>query len=220
MRLGVKFTRKGRTRFVSHLDMQRLFGRALRRAGLPVKFSQGFNPHIVTSFASALAVGMETFGDYMEFYTVVDMPTEEIRSRLDAAMPDGIEILKVGVMDDKAPKLMAVSAAALVEIKCETDRDKLTWGIKKILDSESYICEKKSKGKIREFDIRPLIFDCEITDDKILLTLAHSGAGSLSPAILIREAQRISGAEGEPYAVRLDLLIEKDGRLVSMADSF
>lgn len=220
MRLGVKFTRTGRTRFVSHLDMQRLFSRALRRAGLPVKFSQGFNPHIITSFASALAVGMESYGDYMEFYTVEDIPCEEIKTRLNAAMPYGIEILKVGVLDEKAPKLMAASRAALVEIKCDKDRDKLTQGIKEILSKQTYICSKKSKGKMREFDIRPLIYSDDITPDVIKLTLAHSGSGSLSPAILIKAAQMISGAEGEPYAVRLDLLIEKDGELVSMAELF
>ena len=67
MRIGIRFSRTGRTRFVSHLDMQRLFARALRRTGIPVKFSQGFKPHIVTSFASALPVGMDTYGYYMEF---------------------------------------------------------------------------------------------------------------------------------------------------------
>ena len=112
MRIGVKFSRTGRTRFVSHLDMQRLFSRALRRSGLPVKYSQGFNPHIVTSFASALAVGMETHGDYMEFYTTEDVPVGEIKQRLTDAMPEGIGILKVGEMAENAPKLMAASAAA------------------------------------------------------------------------------------------------------------
>ena len=217
MRIGVKFSRTGRTRFVSHLDMQRLFSRALRRSGLPVKYSQGFNPHIVTSFASALAVGMETHGDYMEFYTTREVPVEEIKQRLADAMPDGIGILKVGEMAENAPKLMAASAAARVRIVCDADEEALREGIKKILDSKEYIAQKKSKGKTRQIDIRPLIFDAKL-DENIMLVLAHSGAGSLSPALLIDEAKKLSGAECEAYAVREDLLIERRGRLVSMGE--
>ncbi len=218
MRLGVKFSRTGRTRFVSHLDMQRLFSRALRRSGLPVKFSQGFNPHIVTSFASALAVGMETHGDYMEFYTTQDVDLNDAKKRLNDAMPDGIEILKLGEMAEKAPKLMAASAAARVNIVCDTDAALLREGILKIIDAKEYIAQKKSKGKVRELDIRPLIFDYDLDGEKMTLTLAHSGAGSLSPALLIDEAKKLSGATCEAYAVREDLLIERNGKLVSMGE--
>lgn len=220
MRIGIKFSRVGRTRFVSHLDMQRLFSRALRRTGLKVKFSQGFNPHIVTSFASALSVGMETHGDYMEFYTTQDVDTNEVKDKLNAALPDGIRVLKAGEIDEKAPKLMAACEAAQIEIICETGSDALAFGIGQILDCESYICKKKSKGKIREFDIRPLIYDFAYNGENIMLKLAHSGKGSLSPTILIEEAQKRAGLDVYARAVRNDLLIKKQDELVSMSEMF
>ena len=222
MRIGIRFSRTGRTRFVSHLDMQRLFARALRRTGIPVKFSQGFNPHIVTSFASALPVGMETYGDYMEFYIEGEEKITYIIQRLNEVLPEGIKVLDAGKIEEKAPKLMAASKAAQVEIICEENekKDALISGIEQILKSESCICEKKSKGKIRNFDIRPLIFDCKIEGGHIILELAHSGAGSLSPYILIEEAKRRADFEADVRAVRLDLLVQNKNKLASMSEMF
>ena len=222
MRIGIKFSRTGNAKFISHLDMQRLFSRALRRAKLPVKFSQGFNPHIITSFASALSVGMETLGDYMEFYTVSDVDLSAVKNSLNDAMPDSISIVKAGEIDEKAPKLMAASKAAKIEIICSDERyrSSLIEGISDIIKSESCICAKKSKGKMREFDIRPLIYKCDIDEEHIILSLAHSGEGSLSPNILIDEAKRRAKIECDVYPIRIDLLIKKDGKLVSMSEMF
>ena len=66
MRLAVVFTKEAPVRFVSHLDVQRLFQRAFRRAKLPLAYSQGFNPHPLVSFATALSVGMTSRGEYLD----------------------------------------------------------------------------------------------------------------------------------------------------------
>lgn len=221
MRLGIKFSRTGETRFVSHLDMQRLFSRALRRTGLPVKFSQGFNPHILTSFASALSVGTESHGDYMEFYTVSDISPEEVKKKLNDVMPDGIEILKAGKIDENEEKLMAACRAAKVTIIAENfAKDAIDSGIKEILSLNECICEKKSKGKIRQFDIRPLIYNADFSKENTVLTVAHSGSGSLPPAVLIEEAKKRAGVLCETRVIREDLLIDKNGELVSMGELF
>ena len=100
----------------------------------------------------------------MEFYIEGEEKITYIIQRLNEVLPEGIKVLDAGKIEEKAPKLMAASNAAQVEIICEENekKDALISGIEQILKSESCICEKKSKGKIRNFDIRPLIFDCKI----------------------------------------------------------
>ena len=72
--------------------MQRAFARALRRSGLPVAYSEGYNPHIVMSFASPLSVGFATEGDYLEVKMAEDVEPGYIKDRLAAVMPEGISI--------------------------------------------------------------------------------------------------------------------------------
>ena len=66
MKYRVKFSKNGPVRFVGHLDMMRYFQKAIRRAGLPIKYSEGFNPHQIMSFAAPLGVGVTSDGEYMD----------------------------------------------------------------------------------------------------------------------------------------------------------
>ena len=73
MRLAVVFTKEAPVRFVSHLDLQRLFQRAFRRAKLPLAYSQGFNPHPLVAFATALSVGFTSEGEYLDLTLTEDV---------------------------------------------------------------------------------------------------------------------------------------------------
>ena len=79
-------------RYISHLDLMRLFGRALRRADLPFAITQGFSKHPKYSVKRALKLGLESENEEAEFALRENIPPEEFRSRLQAALPPGIEI--------------------------------------------------------------------------------------------------------------------------------
>ena len=92
-RISVEFFKKGDMRFISHLDLVRLFQRAVRRAGLPVKMTQGFNPHPKISIKRALKLGVESGSEEAFFY--VDSFTADLRDfkdRLNRELPEGIKI--------------------------------------------------------------------------------------------------------------------------------
>ena len=91
MRMALEFAKTGAARYISHLDLQRAFSRAIRRSGLPVKLSEGFNPHYVVSFASALAVGMESAAECVEMALSQDVATDEFLLRIAKALPPGLE---------------------------------------------------------------------------------------------------------------------------------
>lgn len=91
--MRVFFEKKGRAIYISHLDILRTMQRALKRSGLPVWYSEGFNPRIYLNFPLALSLGTEGCREPMDMYITEEISMEEITERLDAAMPEGLHIL-------------------------------------------------------------------------------------------------------------------------------
>ena len=87
MRMIAEFEKMGRMSWFSHLDLQNTMQRALRRAQLPVAYSQGFNPHVLTSFATALSVGCQSRGEVMEVEMAGEISPEEFAEKLNACLP-------------------------------------------------------------------------------------------------------------------------------------
>ncbi|HSQ78004.1 MAG TPA: TIGR03936 family radical SAM-associated protein, partial [Nitrospirota bacterium] len=103
--IRMKYSKTGRVRFLSHLDLMALFQRAAARAGIPVTFSRGFNPHPKISFGPALSVGMESEAEYLDMETdpFVDLP--QITGDLNSTLPEGIRILESKMIPRKSPSL-------------------------------------------------------------------------------------------------------------------
>ena len=111
-----KFARKGPVRYLGHLDMLRYFQKAVMRSGIPAKYTEGFHPHQIMSFAYPLGVAMETDGDYMDLELTEEVPVEELSSALNDVMKEGIWICGAARLPEKAPNAMASVAAADYEI--------------------------------------------------------------------------------------------------------
>ena len=94
-RLRLRYARRGRLRFSSHRDFQRALERALRRAGVPIAFSAGFSPHPKVSYLSAAATGVASEAEYVELGLAQRREPDEVRAALDAALPDGLDVLEV-----------------------------------------------------------------------------------------------------------------------------
>lgn len=90
----VRFKKTGMMRYISHLDLLRLFQRASRRAGLPLFLTEGFNPHPKIKIEPALKLGLESENLSAEIILTEKFPPEELKGRLQKEMPDGIEIIE------------------------------------------------------------------------------------------------------------------------------
>ena len=112
----MKFTKSHLTKFISHLDLIRAFERALRRASLPVAYTQGFNPRPKMSFSPALSVGITSNSEYMDVDFYKEVPPQVVISRLNQALPDGLQIVKAGIADEKLPLSALNGAMYLVRI--------------------------------------------------------------------------------------------------------
>ena len=104
-KLRLKFTKTGRAVYISHLDLMRTLQRVFFRAGLPLRYSEGFNPHARISIVLPLSVGTASRCEYLDFWLTEDVPLETIPARLNASMPEGVEALEVWKAETKGAQL-------------------------------------------------------------------------------------------------------------------
>ena len=93
MKARIKFAKYGVIRFIGHLDLMRYFQKAVRRAGIDIAYSEGYNPHQIMSFASPLGLGITSDGEYLDIALNSDIDKDDIVNALNAQMVDGVKIL-------------------------------------------------------------------------------------------------------------------------------
>lgn len=151
-RIRIKYSRTGRIRFLSHLDFMTLFHRAAVRAGVPIAFSRGFNPHPRIAFGPALSVGMESEAEYLDMETDPFVDLLQAVKDLNKALPEGIRVLEARVVRRKAPSLSGSINRYVYETKIPAIH---TGGLEEkvghLLSKTSVLITKDGKQK----DIRP-----------------------------------------------------------------
>ena len=155
------FEKSERLRHIGHLDIQRAVMRALRRSGLPVSYSKGFNPHILLTFASALSTGAAGRKEIMDVQLDKDVTPEEFLTAMNGAMPPEMQLSFAKVIDDRHIALMAQVQAAdyTITILDQTAGEKLVEVLPGFLAQESIITMRKTKSGMKETDIRPLLME-------------------------------------------------------------
>lgn len=204
MKVRIKFSKVGPVKFIGHLDTMRYFQKALRRAGLPVAYSTGFNPHIIMSFAAPLGVGTTSLGEYFDMELAEDVPTKIIEERLDAAMIDGFHVISARKVEDgKASKAMSLVAAADYYVEFREGKAPLENWQEKLADfyaQESILVTKKTKKSEREIDIRPFIYELKTMGNGVFLKLASASANYTKPELVMDSFVAWLGAEKQEYA--------------------
>lgn len=188
MRMIAEFEKMGRMSWFSHLDLQNTMQRALRRAQLPVAYSQGFNPHVLTSFATALSVGCQSRGEVMEVEMAGEISPEEFAEKLNACLPDGLKVRRCAPVPDSAPALMAKVAEAGYDITApNTD---LTQAVEAFLKAEEVMVEKRSKTKTRLVNIRPMVHEITCAfdgkDSRLSMVLEQTNANALKVELVMQ----------------------------------
>lgn len=199
MKMLVVFEKFPRIRHIGHLDLMRAMQRALRRSSLPVKFSQGFNPHLLLTFAAPLSVGMAGKREIMEVPLAADVTEEDFLKKLNAALPPELPCLSARIVDDKHPASMASLYAAKYEILIDNNGAAICNAIPAFLAQESIMALRKTKSGEKMVDIRPMIFDIEAQgDNKLCCTLALSEAATCKPDLLMEALCSHAGLESRP----------------------
>lgn len=225
------FTKKNYLRYISHLDLVRLFHRTFNRSQLKIKYSEGFNPHPKFSIAHPLSLGIESEGEYIDITLEQYIPIDEFIARMNNALPEDIQIVNAIYMEDEN-SISALINWAFYEIKflleVDLNTDSISDKIQEWLTNDEILItklKKKGKNKIPVYvNIKPLIGNVvvkSIDSDGFLVinSLLKSGeSGNLKPVEFIEAFNRDSkiGIDLDSLMIkRLALYAEKDGNIYS-----
>ena len=196
MRVRITFTKQGPLRYIGHLDLHRVWERAMRRAELPLSYSQGFHPQPKISLAAALPLGFSSRAEVLDVRLNEEIPTEEISARLKDSLPPNIQVTNVEEVDEKLPALQTtvLSAAYDVHLTEAVDGSDLKRKVESLMMTESLIRERRGKT----YDLRPLI-------EMMSVITNANGKVWLKLTLAARE-----GATGRPEEVLSALDIEPE----------
>jgi len=176
MRLRIRFTKRGKIRFTSHRDTARVWERTVRRAQLPIAYSQGFSPHAKLSFGLALSTGFESDGEYLDIELdparSLDVEIDALPSLLSALLPDGMEMTAVALLPPGAPSLQQIVTSCEYLIDLAVDEfsaipgtaplaERVAQAVDRVMAAQSVIVSRERKGVVGDDDIRPAILALE-----------------------------------------------------------
>lgn len=233
VRYVIKFTKESDIKFISHLDLMRTIQRVIRRAQLPIEYSQGFNPHMSLSIAQPLSVGIYSEGEYMDIVLTEEIDEKEIMDRFNKNAPLGIKIRNViqvqsKLNEKKIPQIMALLDAASYQITIKyNETSNLLQDINSIMSMEQWNIVKRSKSGEKEVNIKPLVkeFKYEISGDNIKINaqIACGSRENLSPELLsdfIKAHSRFAKDEAFVDILRKDMYALIGDKLVPVYKYF
>lgn len=199
MRMLAVFEKGERIRHIGHLDIQRSVQRGLRRSGLPVAYSNGFNPHILVTFASALSTGACGRREIMDVTMAEPVRESDFMERMNRAMPPEMQLSEARAVDQKHPALPACLRAARYDllIRDEEQASRLVAAIPDMLARDTIPAMRKTKTALRECDIKPLIYELKGSGQHLDATLVLTEREACKPGMLMEALAREAGLDGE-----------------------
>jgi radical SAM-linked protein len=158
-RLRVRFRRGDSVKFISHLDIIRLWHRALRRAGIDLAYSAGFNPHPRIAFAAPLPLGTTSDAELMDVFTNRHISPHSFAAMVDRQLPAGIEIIQVCLVALTLPALQSQVRFVEYTVEVAGTADDVMAKIASLLAKESLPWQHQRDTGTRSYDLRPLIDD-------------------------------------------------------------
>lgn len=155
-KLRLRFTKSGKAVYISHLDLMRTMQRSFLRAGYPLKYSEGFNPHAQISILLPLSVGVSSRCELMDFALTAEAGLEEMPARLTAAMPAGIRALEVYTGGRKLKELKWLRVSGVFEYDGR-DAETMRRAMEDFFARDSIVIMKKTKRGEGESDIAPAV---------------------------------------------------------------
>ena len=211
MRAMIRFGKQPRLRFISHLDLQRFFQRAVNRTGLPIAWSQGFNPHPVMSFGSALALGWTSEYEVIDIKLSVPMDRKRTEDAIRAALPEDLPVLEVRMVDDRHAAPMALVKMSDYRVRLEGESAQAVIAqIPAFLARDTVTAVKKTKSGEKEINARPMVIALEATADGFDARLMLTERESIKPDLLVVLLSEMAGVEPPEARIHRVMLLGED----------
>jgi radical SAM-linked protein len=187
----LRFTKTGKLRFLSHHDLMRLFERAMRRSGLPLRMTEGFNPHPILSFPTALGLGIESVDEVMEFELTAWTAPAKIEAELGGQLPEGVKLTRVEPFARRDR-----SAVEYVEYEARFPASvDPTGGAKEFLAKTELWIERKSDKGSKKVELRRYVIAIVTEPGRALLRIRVTDQGTAKPEEVLRAIGVETGPE-------------------------
>lgn len=226
LKIRVKFAKRGSLKYVGHLDVLRYFQKLIRRAGIDIAYSEGFNPHQKLSFAQPLGVGMLSEGEYLDMEVNTTLSSAEAVKTMNEASVDDIEILSYRALKEGSKNAMASVAAAdyLIEFREGYAPDNFDFyaRFKEFLDSSESItvCKETEKSQ-KTIDLKEHIHGFSGDDKKLNICLSCGSVINIKPDFVMEEFFKFNGLELSKFTfiyTRMEVYGEEDGKFIPLMD--
>lgn len=206
----ILFEKRGTARYISHLDLNRTMARTIRRARIPVWYTEGFNRHPYVTFAAPLSLGFEGLQESMDFRLEEDMPMEEIVTRLNDALPAGLHVVEAGEAAMKPGEME--KAAYRLTFSCSKEP------LEALLRQDTIPVEKRTKkGGAKLVDLKPYLRDLQLSACKegtVAEVILPCGSNeTLNPGLLLQALRDFTGDPCVECAVLRTRFYAKSGEL-------
>ena len=185
MKIRLRYTKLGKIRFVGHRDLARIWERAIRKAHLPIAYTQGFSPRPKLAFGLALSTGFESDSEYLDVElrsdTVQDVSVEALPEILSQMLPDGMAVTAATTLKGKQMSLQEAVTSCSWQMVLDTGRDETSAWIDRVLTAERIDVVRERKGKEVEDDLRPQVLALQLMDDSE--TRVHAELGTQPRAL-------------------------------------
>ena len=220
MKVRIKFTKEAPVKYLGHLDIMRFFQRCFNRAGVPMVYSEGFNPHQKMSFALPLGLGIESRGEYLDCEIADEQDLAWVQRRMNQVSGDGFRILSVRKIKEQADKAMAAVRFATYQILIDPKISEalLQESVQRLNTAKTCLVMKKTKKQEKEVDIRQQIHHLSFQDHSLSMTLTAGGDNNVKAETVAKVLFETAGIDYHREWItimRLDLFAEN---MVSLAD--
>jgi radical SAM-linked protein len=183
-KIRVRFSKTGEMSLLSHLELLTLFSRAVGRARVPIRFSQGFHPHPKFSFATALSVGVESWAEYLDMEVDPGCDPEVVREALNSVLPEGLRIMEVVKIPRSSPSLAVITDSVLYRLTLPgSSLSDLAARIDAFMALETFPLRREKKGKVVELDLRREVVELRACDNSLAMTIRRGKPLEFAAAI-------------------------------------
>jgi len=175
-RIRIRYAKRGRLRFTSHRDFARAFERALRRAAAPMAYSAGFTPHPKISYVGASPTGVASEAEYLEVGLAREVDVEAFRAALDAALPDGLDVVEAVVAGPGSLAELMVASDWRIELP-GVAVEQAQAAVDRFLAQDEIAVERMTKNGRRQIDVRAAVITADVS--------SAAGSGGDQPRAII-----------------------------------
>jgi radical SAM family uncharacterized protein/radical SAM-linked protein len=201
-RIRIRFTKVGPMRLLSHLEMLNMFSRAVKRAGIPIRYSAGFHPHPKFSFATALSVGVESLAEYLDMEIEAGFGAPRVREMLNRTLPEGMEVLESFEIPLRADSLSTIMDKVRYRVTLPPGSvHALPALAEAFLALETYVHLREKQSKIVEIDLRRELFELHASETVLDMVVGRGKPIEFAAAITGLTEKTFSAAKIEKLEV-------------------